>query len=346
MSFLRRVFSKKGEEDYETILSNLADDIQKRQLKLSEIRLRERRSTLLVTLYTLAAWVAYVSLWYFNVLPDLKRGQLVTNPSVGRAVRGAPVVIGPIIILFIRRVVQIWYMKKGDAEEKTVKELMKKRRDKVEEIKKKTNYYSTRDLIQKYDEATPLATPLRQRFPNGQVPQTPQGRPIPNLPNTGNPRMQTPGSSAANLSPFTPLPPPRKQWYDKLADALLGEDDPNIASPSSRYALICEKCFMHNGLVKESMWEDAQYVCPKCGHFNASARSKKEHPRQSLSPTPSPNSSPSHPVDPPSASRSRTSSPSQITRNRSTTSSETDLPAVDGEPAAMEVDSSEDNHTP
>ena len=57
---------------------------------------------------------------------------------------------------------------------------MKKRRDKVEEIKKKTNYYSTRDLIQKYDESSPAGTPLRQRFPPAQVPQTPQGRPIPN----------------------------------------------------------------------------------------------------------------------------------------------------------------------
>ena len=59
-------------------------------------------------------------------------------------------------------------------------------------------------------------------------------------------------------TPSQPAPPQRKQWYDKLADALLGEDDPNIASPSSRYALICEKCFMHNGLVKESMWEETR----------------------------------------------------------------------------------------
>jgi len=30
---------------------------------------------------------------------------------------------------------------------------MKKKADKVEEIKKKTGYYSTRDLLEKYDEA-------------------------------------------------------------------------------------------------------------------------------------------------------------------------------------------------
>ena len=91
--------------------------------------------------------------------------------------------------------------------------------------------------------------------------------------------------------PVTPQPPPRKQWYDKLADAILGDDDAT-GSPSSRYALICQKCFSHNGLVKESVWQDTresnfvlaashfdiddrfvEYVCPKCGHFNPSARS-------------------------------------------------------------------------
>ena len=55
----------------------------------------------------------------------------------------------------------------------------------------------------------------------------------------------------------TPQPPPRKQWYDKLADAILGDDD-TTGSSSSRYALICQKCFAHNGLVKESVWQDAR----------------------------------------------------------------------------------------
>ena len=62
--------------------------------------------------------------------------------------------------------------------------------------------------------------------------------------------------------PVTPQPPPRKQWYDKLADAILGDDDAT-ASPSSRYALICQKCFTHNGLVKESVWQDTR-ACILC----------------------------------------------------------------------------------
>ncbi|EEB98870.1 hypothetical protein MPER_01547 [Moniliophthora perniciosa FA553] len=62
-------------------------------------------------MYTLAAWVGYVALWYASVLPGRNAGS-----AVERAVHGIPVVLGPIVILFIRRIVQIWFTRKGDAE--------------------------------------------------------------------------------------------------------------------------------------------------------------------------------------------------------------------------------------
>lgn len=173
---------------------------------------------------------------------------------------------------------QIWYKRKGDAEggteqhsnelvnlmvdpEKTLQHLLKQQRNKLEEIKKKTNYYSMRDLLQRYDEPVSSPGPRQRIFsaPTPTQPSTPQ-RPMPQNPNG---RLQTPhqlGSPLIAVSPpAAPVPavPPRKQWYDKLADALLGDDDtPNVSA--SRYALICEQCFAHNGLVKESMWEDAR----------------------------------------------------------------------------------------
>lgn len=45
--------------------------------------------------------------------------------------------------------------------EAILKYLKKKKQDKVEEIKKKTGYNSTRDLIEKYDEAIKR---VRRRF--------------------------------------------------------------------------------------------------------------------------------------------------------------------------------------
>ncbi|THH00121.1 hypothetical protein EW026_g2374 [Hermanssonia centrifuga] len=185
-----------------------------------------------------------------------------------RVLEAAPVFAGPIVILFIRRIVQIWYTRIGDTEEKHLVTLRKQQREKIEEIKKKTNYYTTRTLIERYDDGTGPETPLRKRTPAQVVsgaPATPQraSQPLP-------PRLVTPHTPAqisANLqqhlspSPQRPLPPPRKQWYDKLADAILGDDDASVSAAASRYALICQRCFAHNGLVKDSMWEDAPTLC-------------------------------------------------------------------------------------
>ena len=82
-------------DDYEQILASLELDIQKRQTRLSEIRLRERRTTLKVTLYTLAFWVVYVSLWYAQVLPMLSGHR--PNTAFEKFVKGVPVLIGPIL---------------------------------------------------------------------------------------------------------------------------------------------------------------------------------------------------------------------------------------------------------
>ncbi|KAK2465858.1 hypothetical protein APHAL10511_001499 [Amanita phalloides] len=258
MSFLKRLFKSKEEGDYESILSKLANDVHNRQMRLSEIRLRERRSTLLATLYTLAAWGAYISLWYMRLLPHLYGTR---RPSeVERIIKAVPVILGPIIILFTRRIVQIWYRRKGDAEEKTLQALMKKQRSVLEDIKKKSNYYSTQELLMKY-EAAPINSPPRQRVVSSSA----------TLQLTARPPLQR-GQQSTLPTPTSPFTA-QKQWYDKLADFVLGDDDANV--PMSRYALICEKCRAHNGLVKESLWDDTDYFCRKCNHFNPAPRSKR-----------------------------------------------------------------------
>lgn len=279
MSFILNWFRKKEPEDYEQILASLALDIQKRQTRLSEIRLRERRATLLVTIYTLAFWTAYLTMWYTNVLPNLSGHK--PNSAFEKFAKGAPVLVGPIVILFTRRIVQIWYTRIGDAEEKTLVTLHKQRSERIEEIKKKTNYYTTRNLLERYDDSpsTARASPNAPNSPMSQQQQ--QQRPMVKPPAQGTPPQQTPQRPTSKSSlaqmPQQPIPPPHKQWYDKLADAILGDDDSaSSASSTSKYALICQKCFAHNGLVKESLWLDTQYICPKCGHFNGSARSQDQ----------------------------------------------------------------------
>lgn len=92
ISFL---ISKGESDDYEQILASLELDIQKRQTSLSEIRLRERRTTLKVTLYTFAFWAVYVSLWYTKVLPVFSGHR--PNTAFEKFVKGVPVLVGPIL---------------------------------------------------------------------------------------------------------------------------------------------------------------------------------------------------------------------------------------------------------
>ena len=57
--------------------------------------------------------------------------------------------------------------------EKALVKLRKQQRDKVEEVKQKTNYYSMRNLIERYEGSPGIDSPgLRRR-----IPPTPQGQP-------------------------------------------------------------------------------------------------------------------------------------------------------------------------
>jgi endoplasmic reticulum junction formation protein lunapark len=87
---LTNVLQKSSEEDYEQVLASLALSIQKRQTQLSEIRLRERRATLLFTFWAFSAWVAYVGLWWAGIVGG--RGRAYNG-----ALWGVPVFLGPVV---------------------------------------------------------------------------------------------------------------------------------------------------------------------------------------------------------------------------------------------------------
>ncbi|KAF9981925.1 hypothetical protein BGZ65_003416, partial [Modicella reniformis] len=56
-------------------------------------------------------------------------------------------------------------------------------------------------------------------------------------------------------------------WYDKIVDVIVGDE-----GPDTKFALVCGKCFAHNGLALPQEIDDIQYFCPKCNFFNPSRR--------------------------------------------------------------------------
>lgn len=83
-----------------------------------------------------------------------------------------------------------------------------------------------------------------------------------------------------------------RTWVDRVLDLIVGDE-----SNASKYALICEKCFTHNGLALPEEFESVQYSCPKCGHFNAKRKCNlaPKALTQAIPQTPTPQDGPASP---------------------------------------------------
>ncbi|KAF7731532.1 hypothetical protein EC973_009296 [Apophysomyces ossiformis] len=225
----------------------------------------------------------------------------------------APIFLIPFGIYYIRQAAAWYYMRKQKNEETRLVALRAQQKLKVEELKKKTSYYTTKSLLERYDlsnkkEQEKSVDQLRQRKP-ASVPGTTRQTP----PHKGQSQLQGPSTVASPVSPtvnsvIRPVnppssmaSPPQRQWYDKLVDALVGED-----GPETKYALICSYCFAHNGLVLPQEIEKIQYTCPVCKKFNP-ARQPSANTARSPSPA-----TPVLPASPePSGSPSREGSPAK-----------------------------------
>ncbi|KAJ1311771.1 hypothetical protein OPQ81_010239 [Rhizoctonia solani] len=276
--------SKKAPSDTD-VLEAIAESIRTRDAHLSEIRLREKRARFLCSLYSTAIWALYLAAWFTSMLPSLEGRRTLLGwripKSVEKVLLLTPAVLGPLFIYQIRRLIRAWYKRQEALEEAELKKLRAEQKKKVEEVKTKYNFDKIRALIEPQSETPRREDPnanIRQRAitMNPSTPHTSakqlNQRAQPALGPRSPPRLQVPATI-----PPRPVQPPRRGWLDRVADKVLGEDEMSpIGVAHSRYALICERCFSHNGLVKESEWEMIQYICPKCGHMNLPG----DHPSQ------------------------------------------------------------------
>ncbi|CAD6588928.1 MAG: hypothetical protein TREMPRED_005203, partial [Tremellales sp. Tagirdzhanova-0007] len=247
--------------DYETVLARLATDVDEAKTHLSEIRLRERRSSLLVNVYGIAVWAVWLGLWWVKGLP---LGLLGWSPDryEWKLAGTGGAALGPIGIYLLNRLLHYYFYRQRNAEEQHLRVLLAQQRKQLDAIKKATNYDSTRKLIERYDEsgspkmgmpmnASP-STPTRKMpvspspASRGDTPRAPG-----HLLGAGGTPGRSPGSPVAVPLGISPedavalqlqvqaiqpvLPTPEKKWYDRVVDSILGEDPSQAAQ--SKYAL-------------------------------------------------------------------------------------------------------------
>ena len=209
----------------------------------------------------------------------------------------------------VRSGVTWWFTRQIDRET-TQKEALKTRlEEKIEELKEKSDYYNTQQLLERYDsKALPRST-SEEKFHDPALSQSLQPKPsaehirhqpsLDTLRQRGNSRPSlpplpppiTPASFVApkpqnipqfHPSAFSPPPSPSlapqehrsKTFLDRVLDLLVGEDE-NAAD--HRYALICRHCRAHNGLAPPGeRGEDVGYLCGRCGGWNGPDPNKKD----------------------------------------------------------------------
>ncbi|BFZ61328.1 hypothetical protein YB2330_002393 [Saitoella coloradoensis] len=153
----------KKEDDYEKILSELATKIQKHDTALSLYHARLRRYRALWTFYSIIAYVIYVVLF---VLVVGKRPDAREEWSAW-AKKASVILVGPGVVYGIRNALGVYYSRRISSEESQLLSLRSQQSSKIEELKTKTNFYSTQSLVQRYENAAAAAngTPPKNFIP-------------------------------------------------------------------------------------------------------------------------------------------------------------------------------------
>ena len=250
----------------------------KHQNNLSDIRFRERRATLYVTFTFIVTWLLYLSVWYLGLL-----NFLINESSIYKLITWIGVLLGPLLTLFTRRIVKVWFNKICSSEESQLKDLHLAFVKTLEEVKNKAPYNEAKSLLDRYGPSVgfPVSVENSGMTPQSTPSKQPLSTPLKSTPSKALPQTPTPNfvnpKTPPNVNKFQPQTPDQQQqsqqfqqqsqlqntdnfrrtWYDRLADAILGDDPSNpLSDDNQKYALICEKCAKHNGLVPREIYID------------------------------------------------------------------------------------------
>ncbi|GJW88590.1 lunapark domain-containing protein [Tanacetum coccineum] len=231
-----------------------------------------------------------------------------------RALRVLPIFLLPALSSALYWALFKFTRMRDSRDQKTVDRLKAERQAKIDELKERTNYYITQQLIQKYDPdpaakaaaASVLASKLgadsglkvhlgdefQQPSPTG------KSHDVDPVTSTGLRKRNTTEAASKGGNDLEMTQHIENEimthnevvvehhnpaaygsqdggWLARLAQLLVGED------PSQSYALICGNCHMHNGLARKEDFPFITYYCPRCHALNRPRNSGPNTPSTS-----------------------------------------------------------------
>lgn len=258
------LFSKSFDPDaYDRQLTALTQRISSTQTQVSRLKRKHRAWRTKLVFYLVAAYIVVVGYTYQRVPVDVMNRLRFVNyvkfhsPRVLALVAAYPV-LGYVVVAAMGFMFAVLI----DRKEAALEAMKEKHGDMIDEIKRLTNYTKTNELLTKYTEQqrqqhSPEQTPQQAPQPLQQTPQPLQKAPQ-ELQPSQQPQVQTPPAPAEEA----------RSLQDRLLDYIIGSD--HNETVESRYALICARCYTHNGLAPPGNDNPGLvvYACPKCGFLN------------------------------------------------------------------------------
>ncbi|KAG5872771.1 hypothetical protein JTB14_005803 [Gonioctena quinquepunctata] len=225
-----------------------------------------------------------------------------------------PIVALPVVILIIKKIMTWYYSRKMRKNEKTLIKLRDEKKKILDNVMETETYKVAKKILDKFGNEPPKipqltlsgTTPLTARETSVVRPNQTGLRQRTLAPTISKTRLSY-GSSVGSVTPFPdrshiqvipssvrstaqlqntplrmpaaaaiPLPrsilPKERSVMDKMIHYLIGD------GPSNRYALICKKCFTHNGMAFKEDFEYLSFRCCYCSHLNPAKKQKPTGP--------------------------------------------------------------------
>ncbi|VUZ49400.1 unnamed protein product [Hymenolepis diminuta] len=241
--------------------------------------------------YASIPYVTFLVVYFFLLRPTETHWRVISIVGV---------FLYPIIVLFLKYLVNTIYLGSASRADKKLKDLLKQKRQILENVMNTETYNKAQQILKQFDPLglivrdfsidrpipkTEFETTARQRnVPNNKnAPCTP--KPVPTatqIPTCQNPTTTTPTPTPSQplKGPIThrPILPRERSILDIVVDAIVGD------GPDRRYALICQNCSGHNGMALAEEFEYLAFRCCYCGFHNP-ARRNRRHPQALKFPT-------------------------------------------------------------
>lgn len=296
-SILGHLFHRTSKEDFERKLQNLSKEEAAVHMRMKRRSKTWRKLAQGVIVYSVVIELLILGLAVISTRAPELSWQM-------RAIRVLPVFAFPVLAILLYTLSAKYYRMRERKDQKTLDRLREERQAKINELKERTNYYLTQQLIQKYDSdptakeaaARVLAAKLGADSGLKLASESSQGDGI-NAAALAEAVVAATGEEAELTGPRRRSARQRassstSQQFNQATSSQSGRYDPwpqsdqatgkpsggglvaRVAAmlvgedPNQCYALICRNCRMHNGLSTKEEFPFVTYYCPHCNFLN------------------------------------------------------------------------------